>query len=235
MTSPSIPIEAEVRDEAIIDHVDRNRITLRLVLEMLFFAHCKKTRNAITQVTSRLCKEGSLNRYKLLANSFYFTLGPCAVRKNPARRMSQTKRLPPARLPIELGSLEYCCLTGVVRKRLLPQEVARAYPQLPKELRWQHPYYIDHDGDTRRLAMVRVELSGSAGFIIAKHKKNFYQYGAHPGLRSMLDQGQLMIVVVSPNKDVLSRFAELLEGDPFYPPCRLFECPDLWNFIPRGK
>ena len=140
MTSKTSRRKSRARDEAILDFVDRNSIVIRLVLDRMF---PESTPNAISQVIARLRDQQYLNRFPLLGNLKYYRLGPAAVKKGRGRRASQTKPLPPAVIPVQLGALFYCCLTGVVRKRLKPSELAKIYPTFPPQLRKQHPYYID--------------------------------------------------------------------------------------------
>jgi hypothetical protein len=192
--------------------------------------------NAMSQVISRLREQQYLNSFTLFANQRYLRLGPAAVKKGSDRKTSQTKPLPPSQLPIQLGSLFYCCLGDVVRKRLKSSEVAREYSHFPPQLRSQHPYYIDRDGDKHRLAMIRTEMSSHPQRILDKQLANLHAYREkYPSIGPMIDKGELMVVSLFPTAEVLTSFMRLLDGHRWYPPSRTFHIPILNDFLPRGK
>src|SRR5262245_60806711 len=62
------------RDQEILDHVMRYRLTTPEVLHRLFFSDSE--RNAVTKVTSRLCQNEFLQSHVLYASHTYFTLAP---------------------------------------------------------------------------------------------------------------------------------------------------------------
>jgi hypothetical protein len=203
-----------------------------MVLDRMF---SDTSSNAMSQVITRLRKQQYLNSFTLCANQRYLRLGPAALKKGNGRRVSQTKALPPSQILIQLASLFYCCLGGVVRKRLKPRELARAYPHYPPQLRIQHPYYVDRDGKTHRLAMIVVESSANAQRILDKHMARIDRYRRdYPAIGPMLDQGDLMIVSLFPSAEVLTRFNELLAGHRWYPPSRTFHIPYLNDYLPQG-
>ena len=233
MNSKTARRKSRARDELILDFVDRSSLVIRLAIDPMF---PDSTPNAISQVIARLREQQYLNRFTLLGNLKYYRLGPAAVKKGRGRRASQTKPLPPAVIPVQLAALFFCNLAGVSRKRLKPSELAKVYPSFPAQLCKQHPYYIDRDAGETRLAMIRVELSGSAQRIIDKHMANVHEYREkYPGVGPMLDNGQLMIVTLFASQEVQTSFCKLLKEHPWYPPARIMCVPDLLNFLPKEK
>ena len=227
------------RDQKIIELVHRYRLMLPSILHKRFFSHASL--NAVTQVTRRLVAQEYLTKHTLLAQRKYFRPGPAAVKKRAGWRTSETKKLPPQTIPVELAALLYCCDAG--QHRLTPREVVETYKDFPPELLWQHPYFIDDDGESKRLAMIRVELSASPPSILKKLKKSIYRLNdEYPGFRSLYDSDQLKLVVVSPNNELLFGTSEekedpnslycLLQKEQWIPDTHLYPLPDLLHFVP---
>ena len=103
------------RDQQIIRHTDRYRIGTNAAYHSLVFDG--QSLNAVTKVTARMCREGWLQRYRLVPPEDYFTLGPKAVR-HLGYSLKRTEPLGPQALPIDYAVLLFATHGG--RTRLLP-------------------------------------------------------------------------------------------------------------------
>lgn len=147
------------RDHDILQHLMRYRLTTREVLHKLFFADSDL--NAVTKVTSRMTTHGYLSRYEFIQPRTYHVLGPEAARLLGISQ-NKTKDLGPQALYTEYGTLAYCCLGQTLRERMLVREVRERYaPLLHRKIDSSH-YYLDNDGQTTRLAYIRVDHGGSS-------------------------------------------------------------------------
>ena len=153
------------RDYDIFEHVMRYRLTTREVLQRLFFPDSEL--NAVTKVTSRLVEHGFLNRYELYPNRSYFTLGPKSASFLGISR-KKTKEIAGYAKAQEFGILSFCCLAEKLRERLTVRELSERFPDLLHGGLDNSRYYLDHDGQTTRLAYIRVDGGGSIDHILRK-------------------------------------------------------------------
>ena len=200
----------------ILEHVYRNRMTVRAVLQLLFWNH-QCSLNAITQVTSQLVDAGWLTVYPLFHTHRYFTLGPRCRKLGVPRRLILP--IGEQSLPLEYASLIYCCNNQdkIVRKRLLPEEIRGQYPWFPRFM-LRHPCYFDHYQQKTRLAMIRVELCHSARFIIDKQLRHLYRYRQLPEFANLLDVDQFMFVTMTPSEHVCQQLENVRVAASRLPP-----------------
>ena len=223
---------SSTRTQRVHDFVARGRMVPVPVIHRKFFAHA--TRNAASKFTGQEVRKGYLNRYRLTGNRFYFTPGPCLVRKMnlPA---SFAKKVPPQRFLQELGSLYYCSLSTVERTRLLRAELSSLYPWIPQK-KLQRPYYLHTEGDTTRLATIRVEFSQSAYNIHKKHKKELHQFrDTSLEFRTLCETDGFLLAIITASDRTRDKLIAEIERDVWFPPCVVFSCPDLLEFVPQGS
>jgi len=150
------------RDQAILDHVGRYRLTTNEVLHHSLFDGCQP--NAVTKVTSRLCRGDYLRKFPLCYPRSYFTLGSCAT---SLLGLPDNRMLPlgPQSLPTEYGVLAFAVRRKSSHVRLTRHELSERFPALPAGLTEQ-PYCLDENCNV--LELVRVDLGGAADHVARK-------------------------------------------------------------------
>lgn len=215
------------RNRAILDFVARHRGVPTDVLHDKFFSGLSQS--AASQVLARLEQADQLHSQKFNGNRKLWRLGKAAV-KRYGLRTAHSRALPPTRVPVELGALDFCMEKQ--QHRLTPRELVRHYQSYPKQLLFKHPYYVDDDGETKRLAQIRVELSVNPISVIKKHKNSFFKCcDKYQAFRALYDNDHLMFVVVSPFERLLTALADQIAQAPWYPTRRLYHSARLASFL----
>ncbi len=148
--------------------------------------------NAVTKVTSRLCRQGWLRRYPLLPPEDYFTLGPTAVRDlgYPTRR---TEPLGPQALPVDYAVLLYATLGEHARQRLTMEELSVQFAWMPTEI-MHAPYCQSRSG---LLELVRVDLGGSPYHIARKVAAACSSRLQYAEFQQLLDEQRFQFVILT--------------------------------------
>ncbi len=186
------------RDYDIFEHLLKYRMTTREVLHKLFFDDSDP--NAVTKVTSRLVRHGYLNRHTLYEPRTYFTLGIQTVSLfgiSPKK----TRALGTQSLPQQLGILNYCCLSETPRERLRIADVQRQYPTIIAKKVDSSSYYIDYDGKTTRLALMRVDLGGPPAHVLRKCRSDIAVRQNHPPLRELIETHRFLIAIITAHEE----------------------------------
>ena len=166
------------RDEAILRHVQRYRITTRKALHRTLFP--KVAINAVTKVTTRLLAEGWLNQYPVFYKSHYFTLAPRAADLLRTTEAGPVLALDTGGLDADsfrasYGVLAFCCLLKTPRCRLLACEVEKDYPQL---------YFPDLDSDRYFLDATQRPMTSGIMFVDDGRGVERMVAGYHDDLRT---------------------------------------------------
>ncbi len=222
---PDLP---NAMENHILQHVFRNQLTTRDVLRRLFFQDLSV--NAVTRKTSSLVERGYLSRHRLLAKRVYFRAGRRSVSRFRLSR-NAARPLPKQRLPVELASLAYCCSGPVVRKRLKVEELASEYPWFPRQLAHTHPYYFDYEEGLRRLASIRVELSGSPTYIVQKQTRELYELAKNNRFRKLLERDEFLIVTITTSPERRDALIHEIATQKWYPASRVLDFPELIEFL----
>ena len=222
---PDLPNEMH---NHMLQHVFRNQLTTREVLQRLFFPELSL--NAVTRKTSALVERGYLSRHWLLGKRVYFRAGRRSTRRFRLSR-NANRPLPKQRLPVELASLAYCCSGPVVRKRLTIDEIKREFPWMSNQVASTHPHHFDHDQGIRRLASIRVELSGSAAYVVEKHIRELHELAKNGRFRGLLDRDEYMIVAITASPERRDALIERMASQKWYPASRVVDFPELVAFL----
>ena len=164
---PSHNPRLQERDEDILEHVRRYRLSTPEVLHRLFFDDSE--RNAVTKVTTRLTELKFLENHPLFGANRYFTLGSLG-----ARAMGRTQKnvgpLGPQALYRDFGALEFFCRANPPRTNFTVSELARDpkfAPLLARKIDSSH-YYLDVEDGVNRLGYLWVEGGGPIEHIVRK-------------------------------------------------------------------
>lgn len=226
---PNLP---RARDNHVIKHVHRMHLSVPAAIRRLFFPRASRT--AAAQVVARLVKRGYLSRYRFYRNHVYFTLGPVSVSRFGASPR-RTKPLGEQSFPVDYATLAYCCLSGgPIHKRLLPEEITKAYPWFPAAHLNAHPYYFHTEGTdgSRCLASIRVELGGTAKYIVRKHAHDVHKYREHAPFRELIERDEFMLVVITTSPRRADAVARLAQEQRWHPPTKTVAIPDLTLLLP---
>jgi hypothetical protein len=218
------------RDYEIFEHLTRYHITTREVLRRLFFSDSEE--NAVTKVTSRLTLHGYLNRYELYPPRTYFVVGPRAA-SLLGISPKKTKELGPQSLIREYATLAFCCLGTERRERLSVSEIRKRHEQLLQPKLDSSHYYLDNDGETTRLAYIRVDYGGPPEHIVRKCKEDLADRYCHQAFKELIDSDRFLIAIVTARKEKAAAIHEAIKLRQWPNRFRIEVVPDLVNLITR--
>jgi hypothetical protein len=175
-------------------------------------------------------ERGFLGRHILYGKRVYFTAGQRSVRRFRLPR-NAARAIPKQRLPLELAALAYCCSGEVIRKRLTPDELSTEYAWLPRELTYSQAFYFDLDDEYRRLAWIRVELSGAPAYIVEKHRTELYALQQIRQFRQLVEDDELLVVTITTSSERRDALIGELNNQRWYPKTRVLDYPELANFL----
>lgn len=196
------------RDYEIFQHLLRYRLTTREILHQLFFSDSEP--NAATKVTSRLVLHDYLRRYDLFPPRSYFVVGPQAARFLGISS-KKAASLGPQALMREYGTLAFCCLSKEPRQRLTVSELQQRYPQLLAGGLDSSHYYLDNDGQTTRLAYIRVDHGGPPDHVVRKCREDFDARYRHEAFRPVIDNDRFLIAVVTATQEKATAIHEAIK------------------------
>jgi len=219
------------RDQAIIEFHVRHHGVPTDVIQDKFFSGLSQS--ATSQVLSRLKQKQQLASQKINGNSKLWRLGRATV-KRYGLRTARSKPLPATRIPIEIGALDFCIEKQ--QHRLTPRELVKLYPSYPKQLLFKHPYYVDDDGETKRLAQIRVELSANPISVMKKHKHSLFKCcDEYKAIRRLYDNEEMMLVLISPFEHLLVALSDQIVKAPWYPTRRLYPSKRLARYLRENE
>ena len=192
------------RDQLILEHVARYRITTNEVVHKLHFR--RQRPNAVTKVTARLTRLDSLRRATLDHPRAYFTLGSAGT---AMLGLPENRALPlgPQSLPTEFGVLAFAALGRSTRRRLTRQELQERFPDFEQGI-IEQAYCLDAAGV---LELVRVDLGGAPDHIARKCRADMQSRLAAASFAKLIAAGQFRLVVVSCTTEKAAAIGEALQ------------------------
>lgn len=166
----SVAVRLKERDERILRHVSRYRVSVPDVLMRLFFAG--QTEEAMKSTLKRLRRKESalLASAKLYArgNEVYYHLTPAGAASVGSSEKTAHALTDHEQLVRAFGQLLFCCGGEVLRPKFSAEEFDRAFPGMRVEgspLARRFPYdafFLDVDDiGTRRLGRVLIDNGGA--------------------------------------------------------------------------
>lgn len=196
------------RDERIIEHVARHRITTNEVVHKLFFA--SQQPNAVTRVTARLCHSGYLRKFPLYHPRFYFRLGPQSIQRLVLSE-HRIRPLGPQSLPIEFGTLAWSTMGESYHRRLTPQELRNSCGWMDERL-LALPHCLDESGTSPILELVRIDLGGRPDHVARKCVFDIQLRSRHDEFKDMVRHESVRLVVVTGTTDKAAAIRDALDG-----------------------
>ncbi len=187
------------RDQAIIEFHLRHRGVPTDVIHDKFFPGLSQS--ATSQALSRLEQTQQLASQLVNGNSKLWRLGSAAV-KRYGFRPRRANPLTAEQIRKEIGALDF--FLQMQQHRLTPDELAKFYPRYPRQLLFQHPYYVADDGEKKILAQVRVELSKNPFAVMRKHQDSLARCcDEYKAFRRLYNNDEIMFLVISPFERLL--------------------------------
>jgi hypothetical protein len=226
-------IRLTARDEEIIAHVLRYRITTIEALHKLFF-DAGTTANAVSQVILRLCNGGYLQRSQapLIGSQNFYQLTPsCARDQGEDEQFAR----PPGgtSLIFHYLMLEHCCLGEVRREHITAREIRESFPSLNGRGMARHGYFHTLD-DPPRLGWLEADCGNKAETRAKKCLKQFEKRYKAEGLRfrEFADQGRFYVALITPSEGKKLAFQRVLKKLPHFP-IELVVSPRLGELLGR--
>ncbi|MBC7818929.1 MAG: hypothetical protein IAG10_18735 [Planctomycetaceae bacterium] len=193
------------RDDCILAHIGLYHLSLRPVIEELFFEgrNCGNVIQrlvAAKQLQSRDGLPGRLSYYQL-------SRGEANRRGLPASRARPPQN---QALHTALAVLWFCTMSGPGRHRLEPAELDRAFPQCPPN----GIHCIERDRNTFRLFRMKVTdpTSDDAG-LLRSLRKSVFETADLPGLRPWMQTGRYCFAILTETETRVQRIRELIQAD----------------------
>lgn len=196
------------RDQRIIEHVARHRITTNEVVHKLFFSGQQP--NAVTKVTARLCRSGFLRKFPLFHPRCYFRLGPQSIQLLVLSE-HRIRPLGPQSLPIEFGALAWSTMGENCHRRLTLQELRNSCKWMEEGL-LALPHCLDETGTSPILELVRIDLGGRPDHVARKCVLDVQLRSRHDEFRDMVRHESVRLVVVTGTIDKAAAIREALDG-----------------------
>ena len=217
------------RDEAILKHVARYRLTTTEVLRRLFFAEAKPggEKNVVRRLTGDY-----LAAQPLYGKRVYYQLTPMAAKTVGESEESATPFGPQALVRL-YGVLAFCCLGKTLKKVFTRTEFSQAFPFAEALDLGQTHFYLDYDGRTARLGQIVVEQGGEYQRLLLKCRKIIERGREIPGFKEIIADELLVIALVIGEPSKRETLTEQLHKNPLPAWCRIEVVPDLGQLLPH--
>lgn len=193
------------RDDRILAHVGLYQLTLRCVLEELFFdgANCGNVVQRLVAAKQLQIREGLPDRL-----SYYQLTRAEANRRGLPE--SRARALQNQALHTALAVLWFCSMSSVKRHRLEPQDVDQFFPEtIPASI-----HCIERESDRHRLIRVKVVDPGSEdSSIIRSLRKAVFQTIERPGLRPWVTTGHYSFGIITETTARVERIRQIIADD----------------------
>jgi len=206
------------RDDAILTHVNQYRMTTREVLHSQFFDDDSEL-NAVTKVTSRLCKSDHLVRHDLIGTSSYFVLGKKGGRRFGSSRIVG-KPLNVQSLYMNWANLLYCAADFDRRSRLSVSELRQHYPTLLVKGIHAENYNIEAFGDKKRIVFLSIDASGNVQHVIRKTKEAILKRSRSPYFAAFMEQKRFAVCCVTFTEQIEHKLLDSFARESM--PCDVF-------------
>lgn len=193
------------RDDQILAHIGLYQLTMRCVLEQLFFdgGNCGNVIQRLTadkRIHVRDGLPGRLTYYQLTR----------AEAKRRGLPESRARTLQNQALHTALAVLWFCTMPDARRHRLEPVELKRVFPeQVPSAI-----HCIERDASTHRIVRIKVTDPDSEDTTVLRAlRKTVFQTAELPGLRPWLQTGRYSFGVLTETEARVERIRRTIQAD----------------------
>lgn len=145
----------------------------------------------------------------------------------------KTRELGPQALVQEYATLAYCCLAAQQRTRLTVSEIRQKSPDLLQEGLDSSHYYLDNDGETKRLAFLRVDFGGTPENIVRKCKDDLEVRYPYSAFKDLIDNDRFLIAIATGREEKSAAIHECLKRHSWPVKFRIEVVSDLVQLIAR--
>ncbi len=200
------------RDQEILDHVARYRMTTREVVHELFFRDAEV--NAATKVLTRLLVGGCLSRYRLHDTHAYWTLSLRTARQRGLHAKTAEALGYEASIH-HYGILLFCCAGPTKRTILTRLEFQSRFPQLFDRHLLRAPYYIDEQEGQQRLGLVLIDGGVDLVRLVRKCHAAIHRRSSMPAFMELLRNRGFVLTVVTAYPEKKERLQKAFEEDEY--------------------
>jgi len=218
------------RDEEILKHVARYRLTTTEALRRLFFPDAKPggEKNVLRRLTGEY-----LQPQPLYGKRVYYQLTPTAAKTLGETEESATPFGPQALVRL-YGVLAFCCLGNTVKPVFTRTEFIQAFSRFADLLDLgQNHFYLDSDGRTVRLGQILVEQGGEYQRLLNKCRKLIDRGRELPGFQEIIADELFVIAIVLAEDSKREMLQAQLRKNPLPVWCRVEVVSDLGNLMPH--
>ena len=220
------------RDSDILEHIVRYRMSTPEILHKLFFSDSEL--NAVTKVTSRLVKNGFLNRYDLHSGKSYFSVGPNSARMY-GFAAKKCREIGEQAIISEYGMLQYCCLSPIPRERLLVSELLDEIGNIAGKKLRPATFYIDIQDGVSRLACMRVDHGGPPPHVVRKCRTDLESLVANAAIADYVRRQRFVMAVITCNEQKVRFIQDSIARQTWPIQFRVEAVPDLTPLILESK
>lgn len=199
------------RDEQILAHVRRYRITTQEVARRLFYPD--HTREAVKNRLHRLRRAGYLAAGPLDAQRSYYRLTPHAA----AALFGETDKIAAApgvqALTQAYAMLSLCCLGNTRHERIMASEFQAQYPELIAPGLTLRFYYRDSEGDTQRIGLMLLGLSQDYVRVLRKARQAIQRRFQAAAWRERILSDGFTIAIVTEKQHKADRIEQAIADD----------------------
>ncbi len=193
------------RDERILTHVGLYQITLRRVIEDLFFdgGNCGNVIQRLVAAKRLQIRDGLPGRLS------YYQLTRLEA-KHRGLPESRARALQNQALHTALAVSWFCCMSETRRHKLERNELAEFFPTgVPEAI-----HCIERNDDSHRLLRVKVTDPGANdNTVIRALRKTTFQTTELPGLRPWLNTGRYCFAVLTETESHAERIRNIIAAD----------------------
>jgi len=193
MTAATERIRLTERDQQILDHIHRYRVSTLEVLHRLFWEPSVSL-NAVSQRLKRL--DGYVHAAPLIGSRNYYLLTPSLARQYGEEDDFAKPLKSSQSLARHIALLEYCCLDDEPREKITSREFKDGFQSFDVSGVGRHSYL--HTFDTpAKLAWLEVDARGEARKRAKKCFDKFQLRLEHEPFRKLTERGLFGVVLVT--------------------------------------
>jgi hypothetical protein len=218
------------RDEDILRHVARYRLTTSEVLRRLYFASAKPggEKNVLRRLTGDY-----LQPRPLYGKRVYYQLTPAAAMTLGESEESAAPLGPQALVRL-YGTLAFCCLGKTLKPVFTRAEFLQAFPGFADRLDLgQTHFYLDDDGQTVRLGQILVEQGGEYLRLLNKCRRLIERGREVPGFQEIIADELFVIALVIAEESKRDMLYAQLRKVPLPVWCRIEIISGLGQLMPH--
>lgn len=193
------------RDQQILQHVERYRITMDDILAELFFENASHA-TAVQKVASRLAADGWLRKSQPLVRRNVYSLGPAYLQTNAA---ANTRPFTEQSLPPAIAVLYFCIRNG--HKRLALDELRRIDARLCEGGTRNLPCIAKQHEGGLGISLLLVDRNSPGRRVIWKLRKLVGQRLARPAYLAWMRAKRMSITVIVPAEDRVEHLAQEIQ------------------------